>query len=254
MRESEIQAALTGAMIEARYQPIVRLADRMPVAVEVLARLRHPSRGTLLPRHFVPHIEDAGRAYELTETMANRAFTEMTQPTLASYHLDIALNFPLDVLLAPQASTLLALRHRLRGIAASQVIIELTESRPVDDLSSLTIATSRLRDAGYQVVIDDVEPEVPQLEALLGLPFTGLKLDKDLVQGMADDAAADRFVARMAEVAGARHLTITAEGVEDVATWNRLAQLGVDRAQGFMIARPMQAAAIPAWVKRWSKR
>jgi EAL domain-containing protein (putative c-di-GMP-specific phosphodiesterase class I) len=254
MHSSEIQTVLTGTMIETRYQPIVRLADRAAVAVEVLARLNHPARGMLLPHHFVPQIEDAGQAAALTETVARRAFAEMAAPALTPLQLDIALNFPLDVLLVPHALALLDIQRRREDIDAEGVIIELTESRPVEDVPALKIAISRLRDAGYQVVIDDVEPKVPLLEALLDLPFTGIKLDKGIVKRLADDTASHEFVARMVEVAKARGLTITAEGVEDAATWHRLAEMGVDHAQGFLVARALSAAAIPSWIRRWSKR
>jgi EAL domain-containing protein (putative c-di-GMP-specific phosphodiesterase class I) len=254
MQLREIEAALKGAMIETRYQPIVRLSDSAPVAVEALARLKHPSRGTLLPHRFVPQLENAGLASELTTEVASRAFADMAGPQLAPLHLDIALNFPLDVLLVAHAPTLLELHHRLQGIPTEQVIIELTESRPVEDLRSVGEATTRLRQAGYQVVIDDVQPAAPHLDALLDLPFTGLKFDKDIVKRIVQDPAAERFVSDIVEAAEARGLMLTAEGVENAPIWQRLVQLGVHRAQGFLIARPMMASAIPGWLRRWSTR
>jgi EAL domain-containing protein (putative c-di-GMP-specific phosphodiesterase class I) len=61
-------------------------------------------------------------------------------------------------------------------------------------------------------------------------------------------------VARVVDTAKGRGLTVTAEGVEHAATWDRLVGLGVDQAQGFLIARPLMAVAIPVWLRRWSKR
>jgi EAL domain-containing protein (putative c-di-GMP-specific phosphodiesterase class I) len=251
---SEIHASLTGVMIETRYQPIVRLADRKPVAVEVLARMNHPARGTLLPHLFVPQMEDAGLAPALTEAVTRRAFADLTSPSLVPYGLEIALNFPLDVLLVPQAMVLLDAQRRIVGIEAEQVIIELTESRPVEDVPGLRRAIERLRAAGYGVVIDDIQPTVPQLQALMELPFTGVKLDKDLVQLLADDAGLRDFTVGIVSSAKSRGLTVTAEGVDDVAAWDRLVGLGVDMAQGFLIARPLLAVAVPVWLRRWSKR
>src|SRR5689334_8900824 len=97
---AELHAALTGAMIEPRYQPIVRLADRVPVGLEALARLNHPTRGRMLPDRFVPQMEGAGLALLLTQRVANRAFADMVG-VLAPYKLKVALNFPLEVLLVP---------------------------------------------------------------------------------------------------------------------------------------------------------
>lgn len=250
----EIHASLAGVMIETRYQPIVRLADRKPVAVEVLARMNHPVRGTLLPHLFVPQMEDAGLAPALTEAVTRRAFADMSSSSLVSHGLEIALNFPLDVLLVPQAMVLLDAQRRIAGIEAAQVIIELTESRPVEDVPGLRRAIERLRAAGYGVVIDDIQPEVPKLRALMDLPFTGVKLDKDLVLVLATDPGLLDFTRDIVGVAKSRGLTVTAEGVEDAAAWERLLGLGVDMAQGFLIARPLLAVAVPVWLRRWSKR
>jgi EAL domain-containing protein (putative c-di-GMP-specific phosphodiesterase class I) len=251
---SELNASLAGVMIDTRYQPIVRLDDRRPVGVEVLARMNHPVRGTLPPRLFVPQMEDAGLAPALTEAVTRRAFADFADPSLVSHGLEIALNFPLDVLLVPQAMVLLDAQRRTAGIEAEQVIIELTESRPVEDVAGLRRAIERLRTAGYGVVIDDVQPAVPLLQALMELPFTGVKLDKGLVQLLAEDAGLSDFTLGIVGVAKARGLTVTAEGVEDLASWDRMAGLGVDMAQGYLIARPLLAVAVPVWLRRWSKQ
>lgn len=254
MRPDELCAALTGALIEARYQPIVRLADRVPVALEALARLNHPSRGTLLPHRFVPQMEDAGLAQLLTSRISHRAFTDMAGPVLAPLGLDMALNFPLDVLQVPEALALLDEQRREAGIPANRVVIELTESRPVQCLVTLRRAIEHLRALGYGVSIDDVSPAVPQLPALLDLPFSALKLDKDLVSRLQTDEAARDFSRRIVDMARSRGLTVTAEGVANTAIWHQLKALGVDLAQGFLLARPLQVADVPRWLCRWRKR
>ena len=254
MHRSEIQAALTGTMIETRYQPIVRMADRAAIGVEVLARLNHPARGMMLPDHFVPQMEDAGMAEALTETVSRRAFADMTGRDLSPLPLDIALNFPLDVLLVPKALALLDLQCERQDIAPRRVVIELTESRPVRDVPALGVVITRLREAGYQVVIDDVQPGVPLLTALLDLPFSGIKLDKMLVKRIATEDASRDFVARMVDLAKTRGMMITAEGVETATLWHLLAGMGIDQAQGYLVARPLMAPDVPGWLCRWSKR
>jgi EAL domain-containing protein (putative c-di-GMP-specific phosphodiesterase class I) len=254
MHRSEIQAALSGTMIETRYQPIVRLADRTPVGLEVLARLNHPSRGMLPPSRFVPQIEHAGMGEALTATVARRALADLAGPDLATTGLSIALNFPLDVLLVPEALALLDRQRESEGIAAERVVIELTESQPVDDVPALGVVAARLRETGYRVVIDDVEPRAPFLAALLELPFSGIKLDKNLSKRTAREGADRDFVARIVDVARMRGMVVTAEGVEDAPMWQRLAALGIDQAQGYLIARPLPARDVTTWMHRWAKR
>lgn len=251
MHLTELREALAGAMIETRYQPIVRLADRQPVALEALVRLNHPTRGTLPPDEFVPQIEDAGLAADLTDLVAARALADMAGPLLRPLALDITLNLPLDVLLVPDALQRLDARRRAAGVAAAQVTIELTESRPVEDLAALGSVLERLRADGYGVSIDDLSPAVPRVAELLELPFTSLKLDRAVVRHLPEVPELQDFVARIMDVARARQLSVVAEGVEDVASWRRMLALGVDYVQGFLVARPLPTAAVPIWLEAW---
>jgi EAL domain-containing protein (putative c-di-GMP-specific phosphodiesterase class I) len=251
MQPTELRDALAGSMIEARYQPIVRMADRRPMALEALARLNHPQRGTLLPDRFVPQIEDAGLAGELTELVSACAFADMTRAGIDGTRLSITLNFPLDVLLRPEALVQLELQRRAAGLAVDRVVVELTESRPVQDFIALRRPLEHLRTLGYRVAIDDVGPAVPDLAQLLDLPFTSVKLDKDLVQHLGDRPAVEAELTAIIAQAHARGLTVVAEGVESTAIWDRIKALGADEAQGFLVARPLPIAAVPVWLESW---
>jgi EAL domain-containing protein (putative c-di-GMP-specific phosphodiesterase class I) len=251
MNLAELTAALKGAMIETRYQPIIRIADRRPVGLEALARLNHPQRGTLLPDRFVPQIEDAGLAAELTRLVSARAFADLTGPFLAERGLRMSVNFPLDVLLQPAALEQLEEQRIAAGLAADRIVIELTESRPVDDFPMLRRSLERLRTLGYGAAIDDVGPAVPRLAPLLDLPFTSLKLDKELVQQVNDSAKVKTFLANTIVQAKAHGLTVVAEGVETDAIWEQMRQLGADEVQGFLAARPLPVAAVPIWWDAW---
>ena len=251
---AELRAALKGAMIETRYQPIVRIADRRPVGIEALVRLNHPQKGTLLPDRFVPQIEDAGLAAELTTIVSARAFADLAGPFVAGRGLRVSVNFPLDVLLMPSALDRLEEQRHAAGLLADRIVIELTESRPVDDIPMLSKSLERLRALGYGAAIDDVGPAVPRLAPLLDLPFTSLKLDKELVQKVLQSAEIEEFLAKTIAQAKAHDLTVVAEGVETDAIWDRMRQLGADQVQGFLAARPLPVAAIPVWWDSWVGR
>jgi diguanylate cyclase len=99
----DLRAALADGLLEMRYQPIVRLDTGAPVGLEALARLNHPVLGILLPGLFVPQIEDAGLAAELTDRVAGAAFADMAEGAIAPLGLSIGVNLPLDVRLVPTA-------------------------------------------------------------------------------------------------------------------------------------------------------
>lgn len=251
---AELQEALTRARIQTLYQPVIRFRDRHPVGLEVLARLDHPARGLLDPDQFVPPMEDAGLSWALTEAVVARAFAEWGGDRLASLDLTLALNIPLDVLLIPEALARLDTARVKAGIAAHRLVLELTESRPVIRLPELHMIALRLRALGYGLAIDDAGPAVRDHSALLGLPFTMLKLDKEVVQDAPDDDAAHDFLVGAIAAARRAGLTVTAEGVESEAIWTHMQGLGVDLAQGFLISRPLPTAAVSAWRHDWCAR
>lgn len=249
----EIQAALEGAMIETRYQPVVRMADRGVIGFEALVRLNHPALGTVLPDAFVPQIEVAGLGSRLTELVVARALADMTSASMLPSGLSVSLNFPLDVLLGTDAMARLETQRQAAGVPVERLVIELTESQAVRDLVALRGAVEDARRAGYRIVIDDVGPAVAGLDKLLDLPFTGIKLDKELILRLETATDVVVEVERIVILAKARGLTVVAEGVEHVGVWHRLRALGVDQAQGFLVGHPLPAAAVPVWLASWQE-
>jgi EAL domain-containing protein (putative c-di-GMP-specific phosphodiesterase class I) len=248
---AELLEVVSGEMIETRYQPIVRLADRTVTAMEVLARLNHPVHGTVTPDWFVPRFEDAGLSFTLTDMVSTRALADLTSPRFAGLGVTMALNYPLKVLSHPNAAENLDSRRESLGLTPEQVQIELTESRPVEDFAALSRSLEHLRALGYRISIDDVGPAVKNLARLLTLPFTGLKLDKGITRLIGSHSPGALFGPRVVEQARARGLTVVAEGVETRDMWDRLLALGVQEAQGYLIARPLPATAVPVWLEAW---
>ena len=249
---NELRKALDRAMIETRYQPIVSLTDGAPFAIEALARLNHPTRGTLSPDRFIPQIEDAGLSAQLTEIVSRQAFADMTGPFLRDLGLRVTVNLPLDVLLAPESLDRLEEQRLESGIASERIIVELTESRTAEDVPTLRASLDWLRSRGYKIAIDDVGPAVPRFTPLLDLPFTVIKLDMNLVRQIGHDAEVAAFLARSTERAHARGMAVVAEGVETPELWRAMKAIGVDAAQGFLVARPLPVAAVPVWLAGWN--
>ncbi len=241
-----MRAALAGHRIRTLYQPVVRLRDRCPVGIEVLARLAGPDETLVGPDAFVPGMEAGGLGRALFEAVIGSAFDDWQSAGLGDLGVTLAVNLPLDVLIEPAARAWLEatrLRHR---IAAESITLELTESQPLLGIPELAAAAAELRGHGYGLAIDDVGPDIRDHTPLLDLPFTILKLDRGVVQAATepDAAAFIRGAIAEARLAG---LTVVAEGVEDEATWQAMVAHGVDHVQGFLVSRPLTAAAMVAW-------
>ncbi len=248
---ADLAVSFDPASIEVRFQPIVQLSDRRPVGVEALARMHHPVYGTLGPDWFVPQIEQAGLSLRLTEAVTRAAMAAMTAPFLDSHDLFFTINLPLDVLLFPESLDRIEYHRLEAGIPTSRILIELTESRPVSDIPTLAAAIDRWRSAGYQLAIDDMGPEMMNQLELFALPFNVVKLDKQIVIRSENDLLAQRYLQRTVDNAHLRSLSIIAEGIENQAMWVRMRDMGVQHAQGFLIARALPANALPVWLEAW---
>lgn len=251
---AELKAAIAGAMIDTRYQPIIRLSDLRPVGFEALARLHHPQHGVLPPDSFVPQMEDAGLAEDLTDIVSVRALSDLCGPLLRDYGMWMSLNFPLEVLTHPQVFDRLEARRAAAGAEPEQIVIELTERHPVDDIPVLTRSLEQLRGKGYRVIIDDVGPAIPNLDALLKLPFAGLKLDKSIVHNAISNAEDEAFIGDTIARARALGWSVVAEGVETTENLRQMEKLGADHIQGFLAARPLPVAAVPVWWDAWQRQ
>lgn len=252
--DAELRAALARGDVVARFQPIVRVSDRAPIGLEVLARLHDPARGTFAPERFVPQAERAGLSRQLTSAVMATAFAALPAALLREHGLFLAVNLPLDVLLVPEALAGLERQRSTAGFVPSDVLIELTESRPVCDLPGLEAAMGRWRAAGYRLAVDDVGPDMPHHRALLGLPFDAMKFAMEVVSGSARSEQARAYLADTAALAKRGGLAVVAEGVEGRQDWDRVAALGADAVQGFMVARPLPAGAVPVWLRQWGGR
>lgn len=254
LETAEVVGLLAAGQLGLRYQPIVRMADRRPVAVEGLARLAHPTRGTLAPAAFVPQLEAAGEGWALTEQVVARAFADWGDGRLEADGLSLSLNVPLDVLLLPELAGMLETACARYYVRPGRVVLELTETQIVVDPAALEAPMRVLRGLGVRMAIDDIAPVTHDPSALLYLPFSAMKLDRAAVRDAADNADAAAFVRQSVATARAAGMALVAEGVEDAAIWAMTRAAGVDQAQGFRIARPLPMAAMPAWRQDWMAR
>jgi EAL domain-containing protein (putative c-di-GMP-specific phosphodiesterase class I) len=243
-----LAAGLTNGEIAVHYQPVVRLIDRRPVMVEALARWnRLPT--AISPNSFVPLAERAGLVRALSILVTSRAAAEIA-PLWQTLRLGVSVNLTLGLLLQADLPSWLQRALRAGGLRPAQVALELTETTPVQDRSALRRVLLQLRKAGYRVLLDDIVLHDDR-DWLLGLPFGAFKLDRSLVERLPVDAHARREVHRLVRLANAGSKQVIAEGVSDRRLWDCVRGLGVHHAQGYLVGRPLPAAALCAWSRRW---
>jgi EAL domain-containing protein (putative c-di-GMP-specific phosphodiesterase class I) len=132
--------------------------------------------------------------------------------------------------------------------AAGELDLEVTESAAMHDPERSLAVLERLAGLSVRLSVDDFGTGHSSLAYLKRLPVAALKIDRTFVAGLDGETANRSIVATTIELGHRLGLQVVAEGVEDDATLAILRALGCDLAQGFGIARPMPAGAVPGWV------
>jgi diguanylate cyclase len=247
----ELRTAVDDSQLRLFLQPKVSLVTGQIVGAEALVRWQHPERGVLSPIGFVPFAEQTGFVRLLTRWMIDEV--AQTAQTLAQQGLDVklAVNLSTRDLLdtdLPERLTETLRRHQLPEGALG---LEITESAIMDDPHRALHTLQRLRAMGLRLSIDDFGTGYSSLAYLKTLPVHELKMDRSFVMSMSSDEHDAKIVQSTVELAHNLGLSVVAEGVENLPTWELLAAMGCDEAQGHLIAKPMPASQFAAWAAQW---
>jgi EAL domain-containing protein (putative c-di-GMP-specific phosphodiesterase class I) len=252
--ESELREAIVHGELVNYYQPKVSLATGEVVGAETLVRWLHTADGLVMPDQFVGLAEEYGLINALTHRVLVSALTQARRWQDAHLSWRLAVNLSMDNLLSLSFLDVVVNLTAQAGVHPENLMLEVTESRLMQDQRvSLEILT-RLRLKRFKLSIDDFGTGNSSLTQLRDIPFDELKIDQSFVHGAwANDTQRAMFDASLG-LARQLGMETVAEGVEDQADWDFLRQQGCDVAQGYFIARPMLAEQFIPWVAQWEER
>lgn len=237
-----LDAAIDGGALHPFFQAKVSMSTGAIAGAEALARI------AITPTEFaspVPYVELAERnnriddlTFVLTRIVALHAksFFVNGQP------------MPVSINVSPLSLTNLAFPDMMVnavegvGLPASQVTLEVTETRLLDYKPEVLDIFARLRIKGFGLSIDDFGTGASNIDRLQMYPFTELKIDQSFTRNVLTDSFARASVEMSVRLAQEAGLKIVAEGVETAEMWTFLADLGIDEAQGYLMAKPMPPA------------
>ncbi|MBV8687716.1 MAG: EAL domain-containing protein [Alphaproteobacteria bacterium] len=250
----ELDAAMAEGQLWTAYQPKLDLRSGEIVAVEALVRWKHPERGPIGPDSFIPVIERAGRAADLTRHVLQQALDDALGWERSGYPIGVAVNVSATLLADHDFIDTVA--HLLGGHAlpAERVTIEVTESAAMQRPDQAIAALESWRALGVGISIDDYGTGQSSLGYLQKLPATEVKVDKSFVATIASDSRNAIMVRSTIELAHKLGMKVVAEGVEDLACQRFLAEMGCDTAQGYHISRPVSSADLVAFLSEWRAR
>ncbi|MHB8471413.1 MAG: putative bifunctional diguanylate cyclase/phosphodiesterase [Gammaproteobacteria bacterium] len=246
--ESELRETLEQGGLALYFQPKIALEHGELCGAEALMRWRHVERGLILPDVFIPLAEQTQLMLPLTLWSLNNTLRECAGWLTKSRDLSVAVNLSANVLNTPDVPGLIEQALRFWGVAPAQLMLEVTESAMMRDPVRSLETLHQLAAMGVGLSIDDFGTGYSSLAYMKCLPVHELKIDKSFVLNMANNKNDRMIVKSIIDLAHNFGMKVTAEGVEDNATLQQLADMGCDRAQGYFIAMPMPGGDLIHWV------
>ncbi len=242
----ELRRAVEQGELSLLYQPQFDLRTGQIVGAEALVRWLHPQRGVISPDEFLPLVRGHQLMAPITEFVLNQALDDAKRWSAAGLDLPVAINLSATAVAIPDLPGRIEKALEARGLAASTLVIEITEDLFLEDSASARRILLSLRESGVSIAIDDFGSGYSALWYLRDLPVDKVKLDRSFVAPIASDPKAAAVTRAVIDLAHVLLLTTVAEGVEDENTAQLLRLYGCDVVQGYLYSPPVTAEEISA--------
>ena len=244
---ADLRLALERDELLLRFQPKVDLATGRTTGAEALVRWQHPRLGLLSPDVFIPIAESTGLIEPLTRTVLRLALLACRDWRDQGLDLTVAVNLSARLVSNPDLPSAVQRALLDAGLPAGALVLEITESSVMGDRPSIGPVLEQLVALGVTLSLDDFGTGYSSLAYLQRLPVQEVKIDQSFVTGLSsagDDKSSTALISSIVGLGRAFGLRIVAEGVEDEATLARLAVLGCDVVQGYLLGRPVTSEVL----------
>jgi EAL domain-containing protein (putative c-di-GMP-specific phosphodiesterase class I)/CHASE2 domain-containing sensor protein len=244
----DLETAMASGQLWNAYQPKLDLRSSEVIGVEALVRWHHPERGPIQPDSFIPMLEEHGRARDLTTHVLGQALEDALHWEELGHPIGVAVNVSASLLADHEFIELVGQILQGSRLPTSRVTVEVTETAAMHSPDRAIAALESWRALGLNISIDDYGTGQSSLNYLQKLPATELKIDKMFVQTIGSDRRNAIMVRSTVALAHELGMKVVAEGIEDAACLQILAEMGCDTGQGYFVGRPMSADAIGSFL------
>jgi len=250
---SDLRKALDSNEFELYYQPQIDIKTHRIIAVEALGRWIHSRYGFVNPDVYIGELEQIGLIEKYTTWVIETALKTAIAWRDYGRELKVSVNISVTDLLNPdfmaRLDTLIGSRQQ-----GELLTFEITENLFLSEYDRLFEVLEYIRFLGITLSIDDFGTGYSSLSRLKKLPVSELKIDQSFIKDMEKSQNDEVIVHSTIELAHNLGMTVVAEGVERKETLNRLALLGCDTAQGFVVSRPLPLEQLEAMLDDFSVR
>ena len=247
--ETELEQAIKDRSLELWYQPKINLRNGSIYGVEALTRWNSKNDGFISPDIFIPLAEERNFINDLTRWVLNIAFRKQKEWKDIGLDINMAVNISGKVIDQDDFVELVQHTQGLWDTQSSDITLEVTETAMMQSMEVSLEKLELLKKAGFLLSIDDFGTGYSSLEYFKTLPVHEVKIDKSFVKNMMTNKADHSLVQMVTGLAKSFDLTMVAEGIEDQETMDELKSFGVQKAQGYYIAKPMPEEEFLTWAE-----
>jgi EAL domain-containing protein (putative c-di-GMP-specific phosphodiesterase class I) len=230
-KRGRVERALAERLFRAAYQPIYRLSDNQLVGFEALTRFHALPQRT--PDVWFNEAAETGLAVPLEYAAIETACAGLQALPSDTY---LTLNLSPSTVVAPEFAA------TFDALPLDRIVLEITEHAAVDSYEKLTTALAPYRERGLRLAVDDAGAGHASFRHVLDLRPDIIKLDMSITRDIATDPSRHALATALTTFAHAIGIEIIAEGVETEAELQALRVIGVTKAQGYLLSRPLTLA------------
>jgi len=240
---TDIEQALAAGAFVPYYHPVVDIKTGRITGAEVLVRWRKPDGTIVSPGAFIPLIEQRGLIMEMTSALMRHVREDVGVAIGSRPQLKISFNLAArhfaDDWIVGEVSDI----FKDSAIKLSQVVLEVTERQPLDNLTATRRVIAALQGLGCKVALDDVGTGHNGLSHILKLGVDIIKIDKMFVDAIGSERNSATIIETLVDLAHNMRMEIIAEGVESFDQVVYLRDHGVRSAQGFVFSPPLPGSS-----------
>lgn len=238
--EQYLHTAISEDKFELYYQPVYSIAEKRFITLEALSRLYHPELGWIAPDVFIQIAEKNHMIEQITDLQFRRICRFMKENCAALSRLwNVKMNLSsLDLMRSDCSSHFIRIMDGY-GIPHDWIQFEITETVATEYNGSLKKVADDFTAAGIRLCLDDFGSGYANLNTVMRLPFSSIKLDRSLLFDICSDEKRAQFYQSVVEIFQRMNYRIVAEGVETEAEMRLLSSWNVDMIQGYYFSKPL---------------
>jgi diguanylate cyclase (GGDEF)-like protein len=247
--EMDLRDALANEEFFLVYQPTFDLRDMSPTGMEALIRWKHPTRGIVQPNDFIPLLEETGLIIEVGKWVLEEACRQGAIWREEGHMIGIAVNVSGRQLDTDQVVTDVRNALSESALDASALTVEVTETALMRNVEKTARRLTAIKELGARIAIDDFGTGYSSLAHLQQFPVDALKIDRSFISRLTGNPEGEMLIHTMVQLGKALSIETLAEGIEQQQELSMLQQEQCDSGQGFLYARPLDAAAAEKFLK-----